>query len=163
MVSIRSFQIPRSACLFKGSNGRNHHFWGIMFFFLPSFKTYFFNSKKTVGIQKTSKMINLSCHDAELIKMASFKGKKSRCHDRIFTMEGTLPKTNSKCAPENRPKPKRKQSYSNHPFSGAFAVSFREGSSFFFWKGFFFSPKRALFQKKRSRFFLEIQKFVSTS
>ena len=30
-------------------------------------------------------------------------------------------------APENRPKPNRKHSYSNHPFSGAFAVSFREG------------------------------------
>ena len=30
-------------------------------------------------------------------------------------------------APENRPAPKRKRSYSNHPFLGAFAVSFREG------------------------------------
>ena len=30
----------------------------------------------------------------------------------------TLPKTNSKFAPENRQNPKRKQSYSNHPFSG---------------------------------------------
>ena len=29
--------------------------------------------------------------------------------------------------PENRPGPNRKGSYSNHPFSGAFAVSFREG------------------------------------
>ena len=29
----------------------------------------------------------------------------------------TLPETN--IAPENGPKPKRKQSYSNHPFSGA--------------------------------------------
>ncbi len=36
----------------------------------------------------------------------------------------TLPETNSKFAPENRPKrPKRKRSYSNHPFSGVFAVS----------------------------------------
>ena len=33
-------------------------------------------------------------------------------------------------APENRPGPERKQSYSNHPFSGAFAVSFREGNSY---------------------------------
>ena len=31
----------------------------------------------------------------------------------------------------NRPGPKRKQSYFNHPFSGAFAVSFREGTLFF--------------------------------
>ena len=33
--------------------------------------------------------------------------------------------------PENRPKPNRKGSYSNHPFSGAFAVSFREGGTVF--------------------------------
>ena len=32
--------------------------------------------------------------------------------------------------PENRPKPNRKGSYSNHPFLGAMAVSFREGNSF---------------------------------
>ena len=32
-------------------------------------------------------------------------------------------------APENRPGPKRKGSSSNYPFSGAFAVSFREGIS----------------------------------
>ena len=32
-------------------------------------------------------------------------------------------------APRNRPGPKRKRSYSNHPFSGAFAVRFREGTS----------------------------------
>ena len=31
----------------------------------------------------------------------------------------TLPETNRYIAPENRPKPNRKQSYSNHPFSGA--------------------------------------------
>ena len=31
----------------------------------------------------------------------------------------TLPETNSKFAPENRPKPNRRQSYSNHPFLGA--------------------------------------------
>ena len=37
----------------------------------------------------------------------------------------TLLETN--VAPENRPKPNRKGSYSNHPFSGAFAVSLREG------------------------------------
>ena len=30
--------------------------------------------------------------------------------------------------PENRPGPKRKGSSSNHPFSGALAVSFRDGS-----------------------------------
>ncbi len=41
----------------------------------------------------------------------------------------TPPETN--IAPENRPFQK-KQSYSNHPFSGVFAVSFREG---------FFDPK----------------------
>ena len=34
-------------------------------------------------------------------------------------------------APENRPGPKRKGASSNHPFSGAFAVSFREGSFIF--------------------------------
>ena len=31
----------------------------------------------------------------------------------------TLPETNSHFAPENRPGPKRKRSYSKHPFSGA--------------------------------------------
>ena len=41
----------------------------------------------------------------------------------------TLPETNQ-IAPENRPKPNRKGSYSNHPFLGAFAVSFREGNIF---------------------------------
>ena len=35
------------------------------------------------------------------------------------------PETNSKLAPENRPKPNRKGSYSNHPFSGAMLVSGR--------------------------------------
>ena len=44
----------------------------------------------------------------------------------------TLPETNSKFAHENRPDsdPKRKRSYSNQQFSGAFAVSFWEGSAF---------------------------------
>ena len=38
----------------------------------------------------------------------------------------TLPETNSILAPENGPKPKRKRSSSNHPFSGAkMVVSFR--------------------------------------
>ena len=37
----------------------------------------------------------------------------------------TLPETNSSHLKIGHPK--RKQSYSNHPFSGAFAVSFREG------------------------------------
>ena len=40
----------------------------------------------------------------------------------------TLPETNSEFTPENRPKlPSKgnKQKYSNHPFSGAFAVSFQ--------------------------------------
>ena len=31
-------------------------------------------------------------------------------------------------APENGQNPERKQSYSNHPFSGAFAVSLGEGN-----------------------------------
>ena len=31
----------------------------------------------------------------------------------------TLPENNSQFAPENRPKPNRKVSYSNHPFLGA--------------------------------------------
>ena len=50
----------------------------------------------------------------------------------ILTSTGnssTLPETNSS-PPEHSPGPKRKQSYSNHPFSGAFAGSFREGNSF---------------------------------
>ena len=38
---------------------------------------------------------------------------------------GTLPETNGKFAPENRPKPNRKGSYSNHPFLGAMLVSGR--------------------------------------
>ena len=52
----------------------------------------------------------------------------------ISTGAGFLPST---VAPENRPKrPKRKLSYSNHPFSGAFAVSFREGKTSFPFLGF---------------------------
>ena len=43
-------------------------------------------------------------------------------------INSTLPETNSKFAPGNRLNPKKgKRSYSNHPFSGAFAVRFREG------------------------------------
>ena len=44
-----------------------------------------------------------------------------------ITRTTTPPETNSKFAPARLRHPKRKQSYSNHPFSGAFAVSFREG------------------------------------
>ena len=46
----------------------------------------------------------------------------------------TLPETNSKFAPENRPKRPQKETrkYSNHPFSGALAVSFREGTPIYF-------------------------------
>ena len=39
----------------------------------------------------------------------------------------TLPKTNSEFTPENRGSQKETRKYSNHPFSGAFAVRFREG------------------------------------
>ena len=42
----------------------------------------------------------------------------------------TPPETNSSHLPGNYPK--RKRSSSNHAFLGAFAVSFREGSLFFF-------------------------------
>ena len=44
--------------------------------------------------------------------------------------DATLPETNGKFAPENRPKPNRKDS--NHPFSGAMLVS---GRVFFFFFG----------------------------
>ena len=43
---------------------------------------------------------------------------KPRPSETCLIFWHTLPKTNSKFAPENRPVPKRKQSYSNHPFSG---------------------------------------------
>ncbi len=39
-----------------------------------------------------------------------------------------LPKTNSNITSKNRPGPRKKHSSSNHGFSGAFAVSFREGT-----------------------------------
>ena len=59
----------------------------------------------------------LKCGEGEQ-KVVPFSLKPySRC---------TLPKTN--IAAENRLKPKRKRWYSNHPFSGAFVVSFREGT-----------------------------------
>ncbi len=45
-----------------------------------------------------------------------------------FSLFIAFPETN--IAPENRPGPKRKRSSSNHQFSGAFAVSFREGSRY---------------------------------
>ena len=44
----------------------------------------------------------------------------------ILVVTVTLPETNS--SPLKIGHPKRKQSYSNHPLSGALAVSFREGS-----------------------------------
>ena len=50
-------------------------------------------------------------------------------------MSSTLPKTN--IAPENRPKPKRKGSYSNHQFSGAENVSFRGSTLYIFFPVFF--------------------------
>ena len=43
--------------------------------------------------------------------------------------EHTLPETNSEFAPENRPGPKRKYHVNQPSISGAFAVSFREGSN----------------------------------
>ena len=49
-------------------------------------------------------------------------------HNEIYT----LPETNMTPAwPLKIGHPKRKRSYSNHPFSGAFAVSFRDGT--FLW------------------------------
>ena len=61
-------------------------------------------------------------------------------------------------APENRPKPqKRKGSYCNHPFSGEFAVSFREGiyiSHFIFQKkkcGDKWSLSQPSHQKRRNK------------
>ena len=48
----------------------------------------------------------------------------------------TLPETNQN-APENKPIPNRKGSYSNHPFSGALAVSFREGKNMDSWDFWF--------------------------
>ena len=47
----------------------------------------------------------------------------------FFFHEFTLPGTNI-FAPENRPKPKRKRSSSNHPFPGGENVSFRENSMY---------------------------------
>ena len=46
-------------------------------------------------------------------------------HQSVHELKTTLPETNS--SPLKMGHPKRKQSYSNHSFSGAFAVSFREG------------------------------------
>ena len=61
----------------------------------------------------------------------------------------TLPKTNSaNFAPETRPLncPKRKLSFSNHPFSGAKNVSFREGK----WPARNRRNRRNLFFKKKT-------------
>ena len=41
---------------------------------------------------------------------------------------GHLPSLKQTILPENRPGPTGQRSYSNHPFSGAFAVSSREGT-----------------------------------
>ena len=46
----------------------------------------------------------------------------------------TLPETNSKFAPENRPGPKRKGSYSKHWFSGTMLVSRRVTGNHFYWE-----------------------------
>ena len=39
-------------------------------------------------------------------------------------------RTRTKIAPENKPGPKRKRSYANHPFFRCEHVSFREGKNF---------------------------------
>ena len=44
-----------------------------------------------------------------------------------------LPSLKLNTSPENRPGPKMKRSYSNHPFSGAMPVSFRECISLMQW------------------------------
>ena len=48
----------------------------------------------------------------------------STMSETTTTVQSTLPETNV-FAPENRPKPNRKGSYSNHPFVGAMLVSGR--------------------------------------
>ena len=55
----------------------------------------------------------VSCH-------RSSNGSRSRVNDHG---KSTLPETNV-FAPENGPGPKRKRSYSNHPFSGAMCKGF---------------------------------------
>ena len=55
-------------------------------------------------------------------------GRGRRGDDEETTHSITPPETNSEFIPENRPYANRKGSSFNHPFSGVFAVSFREGS-----------------------------------
>ena len=59
-------------------------------------------------------------------------------------VEKTLPET------ENRPKPNRKGSSSNHPFLGAFAVSFREGKSSFQASSANWTKKNNLFMRHKT-------------
>ena len=58
------------------------------------------------------------------------KKGSSENHSKVPLGRGyvTLPETNSQFAPENKPKRPQKEmrTYSKHPFSGAFSVSFRE-------------------------------------
>ena len=64
--------------------------------------------------------------EVEMLLVSSQDG-----HLGLLGHRDTLLETNSKFAPENRQRaPKGNGSYSNHPFSGAFAVSFRECSFF---------------------------------
>ena len=58
-------------------------------------------------------------HDLGPQKVATRKG------NALISGKSTLPETNS--SPLQIGHLKRKRSYSNHPFSGAFAVSFSEG------------------------------------
>ncbi len=57
------------------------------------------------------------------------KGLATSPNNLIMAFSFTLPKTNS--SPQKISLPKRKGSSSNHPCSGAFAVSFREGDILF--------------------------------
>ena len=67
--------------------------------------------RMTVGLHHGNEVIAVQVLHGALCHLGEVKKEHELC---------TLPETN--IAPENRPGPKRKRSYSNHPFSGAMLV-----------------------------------------
>ena len=100
------FQIPAQKVFWVGLLGRNTSSQGVWKYRHPTIRSDVLNG--AFGLRALRQRLNTSKRMSRLTLI-------------------TLPKTNS--SPLNIGLSKRKGSSSNHPFSGAMAVSFREGTS----------------------------------
>ena len=148
VVSIRSFQIPRSACLFKGSNGRNHHFWGIMFFFCLLSKLIFSTAKKPLGFKKRPKWS--TCH---VMTLSWSKWQVSRGKNHDVTIGSLLWRVPSRKLTASVPlkigrNPKGNNRIPTIHFQGLLLLVSGRVVRFFFGRDFF-SPQKGRFFKKK--------------